>query len=807
MFNKKIEMNRQKIVNFIKSKSELRSKSVMQFIAVLLILTLLPSGRSAAQSGLLLPSDADKPDDSVLSLAVMDVEICVDNQFATVRTVQIYDNHTAQTLEGNYSFALPTEATISDFAVWDGDTRIPGVMIEKRRAAGIYAEIKQQVIDPGLLQQGEDDVVSGASIFYAKVFPINPYSTKRVELEYTQMLPVDNLASRLTFPLKPSGGATQRVGEFNLRLCVNSDYAITPTFSDAYTLNFTKNTANEIDGVYRAQDFELDADFSFAYQINAPASQLAFTAYRAPEQISAHDLRDPSAAATNPDGYFEAKAIFNFNQGQQRSEPRRVTLLLDTSLSMHGEKLIRAVEAVDYFLHHLQAGDEFNLILFSREARFFSENPVAATPENVENAVSFVKNSYLGGGTNLKKALEEAVKSSAKFSPGERSLILISDAQATLETTDVKKIETVFAAAPQGFPLKFHAFALGVDANASLLKDLTDKTTGVFAQIRETEDISFALENFFVKIGQPTIANLAFKTADEANLYQVYATGTNSFDRSSAAFVGRYRQPGTQTINILGTMGAQNITVSREVNLPEFADAHDYLPRLWARARVDALLREINRNGEREDYITEIIRLSQKYKFVTPYTSFLAAPRALLRPRLIQPGDPVIRVKTDESIVSVFAVLPFGETLPLKFLRGEKVWETRFLAPVWMPDGTYACRLILSDQNGGVYEEQKTFVVDSHAPKIKIEMSAKQARAGEEILIKAAADKDTNRLTAKFYGAAPVALRWSNGDKANVGRLKIPENLAAGKYVLTVTAEDFAHNQSTAEVNLEVLAR
>src|SRR4029079_6530869 len=122
------------------------------------------------------------------------------------------------------------------------------------------------------------------------------------------------------------------------------------------------------------------------------------------------------------------------------------------------------------------------------------------------------------------------------------------------------------------------------------------------------------------------------------------------------------------------------------VALPEFADTHEHLPRLWARARVDALLREMEINGEREDYIAEIIRLSEEYKFVTPYTAFIAAPRALLRPRLIQPGDPVIRIRTERSVTEVFAVLPFGETVPLKFLPGDGVWEARFLAPSWMAD-------------------------------------------------------------------------------------------------------------------------
>ena len=215
----------------------------------------------------------------------------------------------------------------------------------------------------------------------------------------------------------------------------------------------------------------------------------------------------------------------------------------------------------------------------------------------------------------------------------------------------------------------------------------------------------------------------------------------------------------------------------------------------------------MNRNGEREDYISEIIRLSEKYKFVTPYTAFIAAPRALLRPRLIQPGDPVIRVKTDESVNEVFVVLPFGETLPLKFLSAEKVWETRFLAPAWMEDGTYRCRLLLTDKNGNGYEEEKTFVVDSRSPKVKINLENKTFQAGKEISLKVSADSDTNRLIARIYGAKPVRLKWSRVDKSNVGMLKIPENLASGKYVLTVTAEDFAHNQTSEELQIEVLGR
>jgi Ca-activated chloride channel family protein len=803
-----------------------KSASVVALVALVMILVLgLPFSPSRAQSGVLIPSSKDKPDASVLSLQVMNVDVLIDNQHATVRVLQIYDNHTSQTLEGKYLFALPPDASVSDFAVWDGDTRIPGVMMEKRRANAIYGEIKRATVDPGLLQQ--DDEHEGQSAFSAKVFPINPYGSKRVEMEYTEMLQVEGLASHFTFPLKPSFGDAQRVAEFNLHIHVLGDYpmSIAERGATAYPLRVLKSQPNEFEAEFEAREIELTEDFSFDYSINAPQSMLSFIAYRAPERVSAYDLRDPSLAARNPDGYFEARAVFNEHGNSQSGEtaggaaatdgpaqPRNVLLLLDTSLSMYGEKLVRAVESVDYFLHGLTPQDRFNLILFNEETNSFSPAPVEATPERVEQALQFIKGSSLGGATDLRKALEKALDAARDFPAGERNIVLISDANPTLGTTSVKQLARLFddeqKKQDEATRTRLFAFALGSDTGDALLAELAKKTHGYFARARETEDISAMLKIFFAKVSLPGIENLRLTSSDPSNFYHVYATGENSFDGSSFAFVGRYKKAEAQTtISLSGQYGTGAINLSRSVQLPEFEDTHQHLPRLWARARVDALLQELNLNGEREDYIAEIIRLSQKYRFVTPYTAFLAAPRALLRPRLIQPGDPVIRVKTDAAIASVFAVLPYGETLPLKFLPSEGVWETRFFAPAWMPDGTYRCRLLMMDKNGNGYQEEKSFVVDSHAPRLRLRLASETVRAGEELQLRVDADSDTSRLVAKFYGARPAQLFWSQQEKTNTGRLRVPASLAPGQYTLTVTAEDFAHNQSTVEARIEVIGQ
>jgi Ca-activated chloride channel family protein len=86
-------------------------------------------------------------------------------------------------------------------------------------------------------------------------------------------------------------------------------------------------------------------------------------------------------------------------------------------------------------------------------------------------------------------------------------------------------------------------------------------------------------------------------------------------------------------------------------------------------------------------------------------------------------------------------------------------------------------------------------------------VQSQTVRAGEELLVRVNADRDTMRLVAKLYGAQPVQLAWSDKEKTNLGRLRVPAGLASGQYMLTVSAEDFAHNQSSVEVMVSVIGR
>lgn len=750
----------------------------MKILALLALPALL-----MADAGVIIPSNRPQPDPKILSLAEMEIDVLIDNQVARVRLKQIFQSHDPGVLEGKYALALPSRAAISDFAVWDDVVRIPGVILERRRAQEIYENLKWQAIDPGLLQQGEGDEDSArrASLFSARIVPIPAFGTKRVETEYHERIPVDELRSFFAIPLRPDAYQLQMAGRLSVRFEMRSKHAI-KSFAPAgklYGLKFDERTANRIRGSYEGTQVNLAEDFAVEWALDAPAPKLEVLAHR--------EAGEP--------GFFESSLLTSLSVADRM--PRTVVALFDASLSMQWEKLERSYQALETLLRSLGPADKFSLIIFNSQVAPVWPAPVAAAPEAIEKALAVVKDTRLRGGTNLQAALDAGLK---QASAAEAYLVLLGDGGSTRGLVHNGKLAAWYEAewkrvATATRP-RTYVFGVGDDANLPLLKMLA-RQGGVFEWVRSTEPVDYKLKMFLSKIGVRPLEGLSLAAEPAANFDMIYPLEETAFPGSVMSWVGQYRQPGNASFRA----GAQAASVA----LPAASAEHGHLPRTWAKARVDALLEKIEREGEDTASIDEIIRLSRKYKFVTPYTSFLAAPRSLLRPRLIRPGDPVLRVKTDESISSVVAMFPFGLVKKLRFLSEEGTWQTRFLAPVDMADGTYHVQLVLRDRQGRVFRESKSFVIASKPPLVRVKLEKTQFRRGEGIPLRVSASATTRTVVARLTGAAPVYLRWNAEMKSNTGTMLVPAHLAAGRYKVTVSAEDFAHNVGTGEVQIEVL--
>ena len=775
-----------------------------------------------ADGGVLIPRDKAQPDPAILSLEEMEITVQIDNGDARVFVRQIFANHTNRIEEGNYIFALPSRATVSDFAVWDGPTRIPAVILERKRAEEIYNQLKQQSIDPGLLQMGERgaEEAKQSAIFSARIVPIPAYGTKRLEFEYHESIPVENLKSYFAIPLRPDAYQAQAARHFRLNFELHSAHVVTQfkATAKAYPMKLDEETPHLVKGHFEGQNVSLTEDFVATFDLDRAGSDtLQVIAHRNPVSAQTSPTETAPIRSNNEPGFFAVEALLGTGQSPSAASVSTVAgsggaktliLLMDTSLSMQWEKLERSYQALETLLRTLKPEDKFNLILFNSQTQTFQASPVAADSGAIQRALDFVRASRLRGGTDLQRALQEGL-GQCSGPGGNRYLALLSDGGATRGAIQNGKLagwyETAWKRLPEANRPKTYIFGVGDDANLPLLK-LLAREDGVLENVLSTEPMDFKLTAFLSKIGRSPIGRLQLSISPDAAVDSVYALQDSAFSGSMAMWVGRYRKAQQDTVfSVRGVRDGTPLAISTKVNLPgEFMD-HPQLPRLWARARVDALLEKIQREGEDQATIDEIIRLARQYKFVTPYTSFLAVPRALLRPRVIRPGDPVLRVKTDESIISVVALFPFGLLQKLRYLPAEDTWQTRFFAPKDMQDGTYSVRLVLRDRAGHTYREAKTFVIASKTPDVQIKMEQKRYRRGQVMDLKVAASQSTRSLVARLEGAAPVGLKWDAKAGVNTGQLFIPEQMIPGTYRLTVTAEDIAHNMGSQGVDIEIV--
>ena len=769
-----------------------------------------------AQSGMLVPTSTGRQDPAVLSLREMTIDASIARGYARVNVRQIFENHTDQIQEGTYRFALAPSAAVGDFAVWDGLVRIPGVILEKRRARAIYEALTTQRIDPGLLQQGEEEdrepgsgpatsSPSGSAPFSVKVAPIPARATKRLELQFQQEVSVVGLKGEFRMVLAPADGEPLVARTLRIRVGLNG--LIHEATANGLPLQ------PSTDGVsFEGTNVRLDRDLIVRFKLR-DETPMKFSAFRnpdgrMPDGLALAPWERPADIPPEKDGFFLVEVLppaaavesgagagAGKPAGPARRAPLLVAVLFDTSLSHRFSGLEMSYLRLVRLFGALTPEDKFALVPF---------DATVDAPPALASAIDLVKTTSLARlraralspGTNILDALRAARK---LVGDGERGrLVLFTDGVAMPGSKDLNE-------ARRKTPL--YVSVATPDAGAAL----RGASEGVVTALSSEPETDL----FFERILSPTKAPVprGAGTAENEGSLRVTLGDPGLRDiypvmvqpptpLSLSGFVGRYSKPATDVRLAMAAgilpKSASTLTVAFPVKALEARD----LPRRWARARVDDLLRRIEEEGERREWVDEIIELSRRYKFVTPYTAFLAAPRSLLRPRRIQPGDPVLRVECDEGTVMATALFPFGLKLPLLKRPRSNVFEGRFLVPDSLKDGRYSVQIVMRDRSGYTATESKTFVIDGRPPHISPKVP-KIARVGADIVLAVSTDDDVIFLSARVGNLPPVPLRWDKTAQASTGRLRLPASVV-GMQEVVFEAVDLAKNVGFSRAMLEV---
>jgi Ca-activated chloride channel family protein len=184
---------------------------------------------------------------------------------------------------------------------------------------------------------------------------------------------------------------------------------------------------------------------------------------------------------------------------------------------------------------------------------------------------------------------------------------------------------TVLLQQIQKRPGNTRVFCIGVgnDVNRPLLEQLAEDSGGLSAFISPGDNFERQARAFRQKLLRPFATNLAIKFAG-VDVTEVEPTVLPKlYYGAPVRLYGRYRGGGTAAVTLRASVNGVEIKQAAQLDFPKTDAANSEINRMWAWHRVNRLLKDADRQGDRAPVIPEIVRLGEDFSIVTEYTSFL----------------------------------------------------------------------------------------------------------------------------------------------------------------------------------------
>ena len=526
----------------------------------------------------------------------------VNGRVATIEVEEQFRNTGGGIAEGVYLYPLPGEAVFQNFSLWMGEQEVRGEMMNAEQARGIYEEIVRRLRDPALL------TLEGHGLVRARVFPINAGETRRVVLRYTQLMSRDGDALRLRYAIgergAPGTGALNTPpGEARDRFSFRVTLPDADIYGTPYSPTHRITTRRTNDGM----SILLDSAASGDVDIFLPLAR---------GLIGASVVTN---AVPGEDGWFML-LVSPAQADRGQPLPKDLTLVVDVSGSMSGDKMEQAQAALRQALGTLSGQDRFRLISFSNRVGMFRDGFTPASPDNIQAARRWVNELRADGGTNIAGALDAAL--SATVSEDRLPIVVfVTDGIPSVGEQAPERIAQN-AGARIGRTRVF-TFGVGHDVNAYLLDRLAQEGRGTASYVTPQADVEQAVGSLMNKIRHPALVNVRIAGAP-VELVETYPSRLpDVFFGEELVIFGRYRGDGSGRVVVTGERGGRTERFEVEAAFPTSQSENEFIPRLWASRRIGELTRQIRIEGATENLIREVRELGLRYGILTEYTSYL----------------------------------------------------------------------------------------------------------------------------------------------------------------------------------------
>lgn len=571
-----------------------------------LLLFAVPAGSLAAQGWIDLERPVISRGPTSLVRVGSSVRVVVDGRVARFEVTERFRNPGQIVAEGTYHYPLPGEAVFSDFSLFQGEVELKGEMMAADQARGIYEGIVRRLKDPALL------TLVGHGLIRAKVFPVQPGETRTVTLRFTQLMGREADAVRVRYAAGNRGDAPVTM---SLEIRREADFA-TP-YSPTHPI-----TEERRDGSLRISitpPVRGDVDLVLPFRRGLVGGTVLTHANPGEDGFALLFLSPPPATESGEVG-------------------RDLTLVVDVSGSMSGDKMEQARAALIQALSTLRARDRFRLIAFSNGVRHFREGFTPATAEAVADARGFVNGLSANGGTNLAGAIDAAL---AERGDGERlaMVLLLTDGLPSVGEQAPDRI----AAEAAGRIGRARIFTVGVghDVNTYLLDRLAVEGRGSATYVTPGTNVGDAVGGVLGKLSRPALMDLRIVESPVRFEDLAPATLPDLFFGEELVVLARYHGTGSGPVVIEGTRNGRRERFTLNAEFSGRAPGNDYIPPLWASRRIGELTRQIRLEGASAALVQRVRDLGLRYGILTEYTSYLVQEPGVIAGGPVPPPMPV----------------------------------------------------------------------------------------------------------------------------------------------------------------------
>jgi len=579
---------------------------------------ILPQSRSFAAEG-----------KSTVEVTGVQVGVVILEQAATTTMDIRLKNTSGSRQEAELLVPVPEGAAIRGFDFQGAGEEPSAELLPKDKAVATYEAIVAKIKDPALLE------FAGLNLIRSSVFPIDAHGTQKIRLTYEHLLTADG--ARVDYTLPRTESIDYKV-PWEVSIKIKSRKPISTVYSPSHEIRVEKASGRiasvKISREAMSEPGPLQASYLMDLDGGVTASLIAYP-----------DVRIDGGYFLLLAGLPADATVMDANGAP--SVKREVTLVIDRSGSMAGEKLDQAKEAAVQVIDGLYDGEAFNVVDYSDSIASFAPAPVVKNKTNAKEARHYVRRLTASGGTNIHDTLMEAFR--PKPIKGTLPIVLfLTDGLPTIGVRSEVAIREAVEKANK-YKRRVFAFGVGYDVNAPLLNYLARNSRAVSTYVLPGEEIESKVSQVYRRLFGPVLSSPELQVIGADGQVTTRRVAElmppqlpDLFEGDQLVLLGKYTADAPLRFRLEGDFHGKRRTFQFKFKLDKATTKNSFVPRLWASRKIGMLIDEIRQAGAEsgndssviaanakndprlKELVDEIVRLSVEFGILTEYTAFLA---------------------------------------------------------------------------------------------------------------------------------------------------------------------------------------